>query len=73
MKLSKCKFVIRPQGELILPPYKGSTFRGGFGHALKRAVCADKEGECAKCVLRRECIYSYIFETSMSHEAKEGG
>ncbi|NMG82784.1 MAG: CRISPR system precrRNA processing endoribonuclease RAMP protein Cas6 [Methanosarcinales archaeon] len=73
MKLSKCRFIIRPQGELILPPYKGSTFRGGFGHVLKRAVCVDKEGECAKCVLRHECIYSYVFETSVSQEAGEGG
>lgn len=72
MKLSKFRFIIRPMGELILPPYKGSTFRGGFGHALKRAVCMDREGECAKCVLRSECIYSYVFETSMSQVTGEG-
>ena len=24
---------------LRLPPYKGSTFRGAFGHTFKRLVC----------------------------------
>jgi hypothetical protein len=72
MKLSKYRFIIQPQKELILPPYKGSTFRGGFGHVLKRAVCIYKEEVCAKCVFRHECIYSYVFETSVPQEAEEG-
>ncbi len=71
MKLSKYRFIIKPRRELILPPYKGSTFRGGFGNAFKRAVCADREGECTKCVLRRKCVYSYVFETSNPQEAEE--
>jgi hypothetical protein len=41
LKLAKYRFVIKPKSELLLPTYKGSTFRGGFGHAFKRAVCAD--------------------------------
>ncbi|MBF0337413.1 MAG: CRISPR system precrRNA processing endoribonuclease RAMP protein Cas6 [Nitrospirae bacterium] len=49
---------------LSLPPYKGSTMRGGFGNALKRIVCALKRQQCTGCVLKASCIYSYIFETS---------
>ena len=64
MKLAKYRFDIRPRSELILPTYKGSTFRGGFGHAFKRAVCVDTAGECAKCKLQHKCVYSYVFETS---------
>lgn len=28
---------------IILPAYKGSTFRGSFGYAFKRVVCAIKD------------------------------
>jgi len=68
MKLSKCRFTIKPQKELILPPYKGSTFRGGFGHAFRRAVCMRRKRECAECSLRNKCVYTYVFETSVPPE-----
>jgi hypothetical protein len=71
MKLSKHRFTIKPQKELILPPYKGSTFRGGFGHAFRHAVCMEREEECGGCSLRSKCVYSYVFETSVSHEGKQ--
>ncbi|MBW2039915.1 MAG: CRISPR system precrRNA processing endoribonuclease RAMP protein Cas6 [Deltaproteobacteria bacterium] len=47
----------------ILPWYKGSTFRGVFGHALKKVVCALKRQDCKDCLLREKCIYSIVFET----------
>jgi CRISPR-associated endoribonuclease Cas6 len=68
MKLSKYRFTIKPQRELILPPYKGSTFRGGFGHAFRHAVCVERKKECAGCLLRSNCVYSFVFETSVPHE-----
>ena len=68
MKLSKYRFTIKPQRELILPPYKGSTFRGGFGHAFRHAVCVEREKECVECSFRSKCVYSYVFETSVPHE-----
>jgi hypothetical protein len=70
MKLAKYRFVIRPGSELLLPPYKDATFRGGFGHAFKRAVYADRAGDCKNCVLQPKCVYSYVFETAVSAEAK---
>ena len=72
MKLSKYRFTIKPENELILPPFKGSTLRGGFGIALKRSVCVEKGGECVQCVHRYKCIYSYVFETPVPREEKEG-
>jgi hypothetical protein len=33
---------------LLLPPYKGSTLRGGFGNAFRRISCALKEANCGK-------------------------
>jgi hypothetical protein len=46
-----------------LPPFKGSTFRGAFGWALKRVVCALKTQQCAQCILRDRCVYCLAFET----------
>jgi len=72
MKLSKYRFTIRPEKELILPPFKGSTLRGGFGIALKQSVCFEKGRECIQCVHRYKCIYSYVFESPIPREEKEG-
>lgn len=48
---------------ITLPPYKGSTLRGGFGHAFKKVVCTIRNKECDDCLLKSRCIYSYVFET----------
>jgi CRISPR-associated endoribonuclease Cas6 len=55
---------------LILPAYKGSTFRGGFGYAFKRVVCAIRDKECPDCLLKEKCIYSYVFETPPPSDTK---
>jgi len=59
----KTEFVIEPIDELHLPYFKGSTFRGVFGNAFKKVVCALKMQECENCLLKSNCIYAYIFET----------
>ncbi|MBT9173037.1 MAG: hypothetical protein DDT21_01427 [Syntrophomonadaceae bacterium] len=48
---------------LILPPYKGATFRGGFGAVFRRIACAVREQDCLNCLLKSQCPYAYIFET----------
>ncbi len=55
---------------MLLPSYKGSTLRGGFGHAFRRVVCAIKGRECSDCLLKDKCVYSYIFETPPSADTK---
>lgn len=57
------QFRLIPLEETRLPEYKGSTFRGGFGHAFKKVVCTFKGKECDDCLLRHRCVYSYVFET----------
>jgi len=54
----KCELL----SDAILPPYKGSTFRGAFGVALKKVVCAVREKDCSFCLLKERCIYARIFE-----------
>jgi len=50
------------EDDAVLPPYKGSTLRGIFGHALKKVVCALKKQNCAECLLADRCIYPTVFE-----------
>jgi len=63
MLYSKHLFSSVFEDDAILPPYKGSTFRGFFGHALKKVVCALKKQDCKECLLREKCVYSFVFET----------
>ncbi len=60
------------EDEAVLPYYKGSTFRGVFGRALKNVVCALKREECSECLLKSKCVYSLVFETpSSAQESKD--
>ena len=63
MLYGKYKFLCRLEDDANLPYYKGSTFRGVFGRALKRVVCALKRQECDLCLLKQRCIYALVFET----------
>ena len=57
----------KARGHLRLPPYKGSTIRGAFGVAFKRAVCIVQHGECERCLVRTQCVYPYIFDTPVDN------
>jgi len=46
----------------ILPEFKGSTFRGAFGWALKSVSCSMTTRECRACLLRSRCLYPTMFE-----------
>ena len=72
MLYGKYRFKCRLENDAVMPFYKGSTFRGMFGHALKRVVCALKRQECSECVLRSRCIYTLTFETPLSIKMPEG-
>jgi len=63
MLFGKYGFFCRFESDAQLPYYKGSTFRGIFGRALKNVVCALKTQECTRCILRDRCVYMLVFET----------
>jgi len=71
MLYGKYQFFCRLIDEAILPYYKGSTFRGVFGRALKRVTCALKMKECNQCLLKRRCVYALFFETPISSGTSE--
>jgi CRISPR-associated endoribonuclease Cas6 len=66
MRLTYKKFTLEVEVKdlISMPPYKGSTIRGGFGNVFKRVTCPFKSRECRDCMLISGCIYAYIFETS---------
>ena len=68
--LSIFTFSIKAKTPLYLPLYKGSTIRGGFGHALRRVCCVARKRDCVDCILRERCIYSLVFETPVPEDAK---
>ena len=64
------RFVIEAREPLILPGYKGSTLRGGFGSTFRRVVCVVRDKECTGCLLKGKCVYSYVFETPPPADTK---
>ena len=57
-------FLLCAREDFPLPSFKGSTLRGAFGYAFKKAICIARHQEsCEKCILAANCAYSYIFET----------
>ena len=62
-RFARFQFFLKVLNCISLPVYKGSTFRGAFGHAFKKVVCVTRERVCGTCLLKEKCVYSYVFET----------
>ena len=62
-RFAQFQFVLKVVNCITLPVYKGSTFRGAFGHAFKKVVCVNRDRICGTCLLKEKCVYSYVFET----------
>jgi hypothetical protein len=71
MLFGRYGFTCTLETDAELPYYKGSTFRGAFGIALKQVVCALKQQECAACLLNSKCVYTSIFETPLSKDIND--
>jgi CRISPR-associated endoribonuclease Cas6 len=64
IRYQRLNFILQPLGQINMPPYKGSTFRGGFGNTFRKIVCALRRKDCKDCLLKGSCVYAYVFETS---------
>jgi hypothetical protein len=73
MLFGNYRFNCRFEGDAELPAFKGSTFRGVFGIALKRVVCALKRQDCPDCILRERCLYTRVFETALAQGGRDAG
>ncbi|MBI2412897.1 MAG: CRISPR system precrRNA processing endoribonuclease RAMP protein Cas6 [Deltaproteobacteria bacterium] len=66
----KFSLILKALSPIALPTYKGSTLRGGFGHAFKKVICTVRNKECSDCLLKTKCIYSYVFETPPPEDSR---
>lgn len=64
LQIGLFEFLLRARDDLLLPPYKGNTLRGGLGNALKKIVCALEGEDCDSCAMKSKCVFQYIFDTS---------
>jgi len=69
LSLLRVRVTLRARDPLQLPPYKGSTLRGGFGSVFKETVCVVEHRDCARCLLRSRCAFPYVFDTPVPEDA----
>jgi hypothetical protein len=62
----RLRFHFKAKDDLQLPAFKGSPWRGVFGHALKKTVCPFQRAACQTCLLKDQCLYLNLFETPAS-------
>lgn len=62
----RLQFHFRTHDPLYLPGYKGSPWRGLFGHCFKTVICPFNTSRCHTCLIRQHCHYLQVFETPAS-------
>ena len=60
-------FTFVPSATVLVQSYPGSAWRGAFGHALKRMVCAMRFRPCDGCPLSAVCIYPAFFGSGQAN------
>ncbi len=69
MEIALFEFGLKSETNLFLPAFKGATFRGKFGHVLKKVICFNNTKNCDNCQLTGKCPYIYLFMTK--HKNRE--
>jgi hypothetical protein len=64
LQVAALDFRFRARQQMRMPGYMGSAWRGGFGRALRRAVCVTGLPTCPGCRFEASCVYPYLFETA---------
>ena len=70
-RLARYRMTLTALSTITMPPYAGSTLRGGFGHAFRKMVCTQGPIDCKDCTLNAVCPYPYIFETAPFEGAQQ--
>lgn len=66
LRLSRIRFTLVAQAGGKLPPFLGSTLRGGLAMAFKRMNCTYGMRVCDGCPVQRTCQYPNLFETPLA-------
>lgn len=70
LSLSLYRLVFTAVTRVELQAFAGSTWRGAFGHALKRSCCVMRMRPCEGCALEHACVYPTVFEARPGPEAE---
>ena len=70
-RIARYHITLTALSKIVMPPYAGSTLRGGFGHAFRKMVCTQGPIDCRDCTLKAVCPYPYIFETAPFEGAQQ--
>ena len=68
LEVAAFDFRFRARRQMRMPGYMGSAWRGGFGRALRRAVCVTGLPTCPGCRFEASCVYPYLFDTAPGGE-----
>jgi hypothetical protein len=75
LRVQRFRFSLQTLQEVVLPQYKGSTFRGAFGESFLHLACGQRELQakqgCHGCLLNENCPYAIVFETSAPADAEQ--
>ena len=63
LRFARFRLRLKAKTALLLPAYKGSALRGGFGQVFRRIACLGTDHGFGQCLLGDRCPYHYIFET----------
>lgn len=66
LTLTRLDLSCRATGDLRLPRFTGSAWRGAFGKSLRQHVCLTGAPECSGCPVSDRCAYHAIFEPAPS-------
>lgn len=69
LPLVRYRAVFAAEEPVHLPSFAGSSWRGAFGTALKRTVCATRLRDCGPCPLVGSCCFPYLFEGRRPQDA----
>lgn len=71
LPLTLTRLTFRAEEPFRLRAHAGFAWRGVFGWALKRTVCAMRMRPCDGCMLAASCLYPYVFETRPPESARK--
>jgi len=63
VQILKLLINIKATEPVHLPVYKGGAVRSGFGLAFRKVCCPFVNRNCNQCILRPNCVWSYVFDT----------
>lgn len=53
LRFARFQFRLQARERLLLPPYKGSALRGGFGEVFRRIACPSANRDFDECLLEQ--------------------